>query len=106
VGTLVEHFLIGIELLMGDPGEIGAFEEVVADAVVLALAGGAFLRAVGVAEEDRELKVGREDLLLGHFLALAIGQALAQDAGQGREFTLERLAHAGDALCGRWQRKV
>lgn len=69
-----------------------------ADAVVLAFAGGAFPRAVGVAEEDLELEVGGEGLVLGHFLVLVVGEALAQDARQGREFALEGLAHAGGVL--------
>ena len=57
-GALVEHFLIGAELLVGDLAEVGALGEVVADAVVLAFAGGAFPRAVGMAKEDLEPVAG------------------------------------------------
>ena len=52
-GTLVEHFLIGGELLVGDQGKVGAFGQVMADATVLAFAGPAVPGAVGMAKKDR-----------------------------------------------------
>lgn len=100
-GTLVEHFLVGAELLIRDQGEVGALGEVVADAVVLAFAGGALPRTVGVAEEDLELEVGGEALMLGHFLALIIGEALAQDARQGASLRSKASRTLVASFCGR-----
>ena len=96
--TFVEHLLVGAELLIRDQGEVGALGEVVTDAVVLAFAGGPFPRAMGVTEEDLELEVGGEALMFGHFLALVIGEALTQNAWQGREFAFEGFAHARGVL--------
>ena len=73
-GAFVEHVLDRAELLVRDGGEIEATGQVVTEAVVLALAGGAFPGAVGVAELDLELEVGRELGVFGHFLALVVGQ--------------------------------
>lgn len=99
-GTFVEHFLIGRELLVGDLGQVGAFGQVVADAAVLALAGAALPRAEGVAEEDLQVEVGGEGPMLGHFLALIIGQGLAQRQGNGGKAAGEGLAHALSVLLG------
>lgn len=105
-GTFVEHLLVGAELLIRDQGEVGALGEVMADAVVLAFAGGSFPWAMGVAEEDLELEVGGEALMFGHFLALIIGEALAQDAGQGASLRSKASRTLVASFCGRWQRKV
>jgi hypothetical protein len=45
-GALVEHLLVGAELLMGDQRQVGALGQVVSDAVILAFAGGPFPRAM------------------------------------------------------------
>lgn len=74
-GTLVEHFLIGGELLVGDQGKVGAFGQVMADATVLAFAGPAFPGAVGMAKKDLEAEVGGEGLVLGHLLTLVVSEA-------------------------------
>ena len=94
-GTFVEHILDGTKFLVRDSGEIEATGEVVAEAVVLAFAGGAFPGAVGVTEVDFEFEVGGELGVLGHFLSLVVGEREAQLGGQVGEFALERLAHAG-----------
>lgn len=59
-GAFVEHILNGTEFLVRDRGEIETTGEVVAEAVVLAFAGGAFPRAVSVTEVDFEFEVGGE----------------------------------------------
>lgn len=99
-GAFVEHFLVGAQLLIGDFGQVGALWQVVADAVVLALAGGPLPGAVGVAKEDFQFEVGREGLVLGHFLALVVGETLAQQGGQRSQFALEGLPHAPGVLFG------
>ena len=78
-GTLVEHFLISAELLISDEQRIRALGQVVADATVLAFAGAALPRAVRVAEEDRQVDIGGEQLGLGHLLALVVGEGFADD---------------------------
>lgn len=57
-GAFVEHALNRAERLLSDGGEVGATGQVVTEAIVLALAGGALPGAVGVAKVDRELEVG------------------------------------------------
>ena len=76
-GSLVEHFLVGGELLIRDGGQVHAFEQVVADASVLAFAGAAFPWAVRVAEEDAQPEIGRQYFMLGHLFALVVSQAQA-----------------------------
>ena len=66
-GAFVEHLLVGAELLIRDQGEVGALGEVVADAIVLAFAGGAFPGTVGMAKEDLELEVCGGGLVLRPF---------------------------------------
>lgn len=97
-GTLVEHLLIGAELLVGDFRQIGTLGQVVPDPTVLAFAGPAFPRAVRVAEEDLEIEVGGELLMLGHLLALVVSEGLEQSGRDAIEFTREGLAHAGGVL--------
>ena len=77
-GTLVEHFLISAELLIRDERQIRALGQVVADATVLALAGAALPRAVRMAEEDLQVEIGGEQLVLGHLLALVVGEGFEQ----------------------------
>src|SRR5580698_5565386 len=97
---LVEHFLEGSELLIGDRGEVETFGQVMADAIVLALAGGTLPRAVGVAEKDLELKVGGELGVFGHFLALVVGEGETQPGGQRGELAGERFTDALGVLGG------
>ena len=68
-GTFIKHFLISIELLVGDGGKFGSFGQVVAVAVILAFAGDALPSAVRVTEENFKAEVGAEGLVPGHFLA-------------------------------------
>jgi len=94
-GTLVEHFLISAELLIRDERQIRALGQVVADATVLALAGAALPRAVRMAEEDLQVEIGGEQLVLGHLLALFVGEGFEQGRWDVIEFTREGRAHVG-----------
>ena len=94
-GALVEHFLIGAELLIRDQRQIGALGQVVADAAVLAFAGAAFPGAVRVTEEDLQVEVGGQQLVFGHLLALIIGEGFEQSGRNGLKFARKSFAHAG-----------
>ena len=94
-GTLVEHFLISAELLIRYERQIRAFGQVVADATVLAFAGAALPRAVRVAEEDLQVEIGGEELVLGHLLALVVGEGFEQSRWDVIQFTREGRAHSG-----------
>jgi len=100
-GPLVEHFLIRSELLIGDSGEVETFGQVMANAVVLAFAGGALPRAMGVAEEDLELEFIRELGVFGHFFALVVSEGATQPVGQRGELAGERFADARGVLGGK-----
>ena len=59
-GTLIEHFLIGAELLIRNQRQVGALGQVVADASILAFAGAPLPRTVRVAKEDLQSEeIGR-----------------------------------------------
>ncbi len=91
---LVEHFLIGGELLVGDQGKVGAFGQVMADATVLAFAGPAFPGAVGMAKKDLEAEVGGEGLVVGYLLTLVVSEAQTELGRDVDETTSEGLTHA------------
>jgi len=57
-------------------------------ATVLALAGVALPRAVRMAEEDLQVEIGGEQLVLGHLLALVVGEGFEQGRWDVIEFTL------------------
>ena len=99
--ALVEHILIGAELLIRNQRQVGAFWEVVADAIVLTLTGGSLPRAMGMAEEDLQLEVCGERGVFGHLLALVVGEAFTQGAWQGRELALKGLPYAGGVFLGK-----
>ena len=99
--ALVEHILIGAELLIRNQRQVGAFWEVVADAIVLTLTGGPLPRAMGMAEEDLQLEVCGERGVFGHLLALVVGEAFTQGAWQGRELAFKGLPYAGGVFLGK-----
>ena len=99
--ALVEHILIGAELLIRNQRQVGAFGEVVADAIVLTLTGGPLPGAMGVTKEDFELEVGGKRGVFGHLLALVVGEAFTQGAWQGRELAFKGLPYAGGVFLGK-----
>ena len=97
-GAFVEHLLVGAELLMRNFGEVGALGQVVADAVVLALAGGALPRTVRVAEEDLQCEVGGQGDVFGHFLSLVVGEGFPQGGGDRQQLARKGFAHGRSVL--------
>ena len=105
-GTLVEHFLIGAELLIRNQRQVGAFGQVVSDATILAFAGAPLPKTVRVTKEDLQSEVGRQQLVLDHFFALVVREGLEQGAGRLSSLRVKASRTLVASFSGRWQRTV
>src|SRR5260370_26184342 len=88
-----------IEFVLAVDREVGAFGQVLTQQSVGILAGAALPRTVWIAEVDLHAGGGTEILMTGHFLALVIGEALAQGCSDRVQLGSEaRQCRAGGAV--------
>ena len=79
----------GVEVILGVPGQVSAFGQVLAQEPVDVLVAAALPRAVRVGKEHRYAGHFREALMLTHLLALVIGQRLAHRLRYAVEYATE-----------------
>ncbi|CAG4902221.1 hypothetical protein R54767_02829 [Paraburkholderia gardini] len=87
----------GIEIVLGEGAQVGAFGQVLAQQAVGVLAGAALPGTAGVTEVDRHAGSDGEILVTGQLLALIAGQAVTQRCGDRNELA-GKPASAGAAV--------
>ncbi len=105
-GKLVEHFLIGAELLTRNQRQVCAFGQVLSDATILAFAGAPLPRTVRVTKEDLQSEVGCKEFVLGHFFVLVVREGLEQGGREPFKFRMKSSRTLVASFSGKWQRKV
>ena len=84
----------GVEVILGEPGQVSAFGQVLPQESIGVLVAAALPGAMRVGKENRHTGHIRQSLMLTHLLALVIGQRLAHRFRDAVE-------HATEAFQGR-----
>ena len=103
-GSVVELVDGGLELGVGDGGEVGAFGEVLAQQTVGVLVAAALPGGVGVGEVDLDTGGDGEAGVAGHLLAAVPGQGLHRPPGPGQRGGQARQRSLRGGLVGQVER--
>ena len=99
-GAVVEAGGDGVEIVLAERGKGHGFGEILTQQAVGVLVGTALPRRVRVGEEDAHGGGEGQALVVGHFLALVVGQRLAQRCRNGVQGAGERTG--SDIGLARW----
>ena len=89
-GAIVEAGGDGVEIVLAEGGKGHALGEILTQQAVGVLVGTALPRCVRVGEENAHAGGEGQPLVVGHFLALVVGQRLAQRCRNGVQGAGER----------------
>ena len=79
----------GVKVILGEPGQVSAFGQVLPQESIGVLVAATLPGAMRVGKENRDTGRIRQTLMLTHLLALVIGQRLAQGFRDAVEHTRE-----------------